>query len=62
MCVSRGGGGCKLRTLLVCLIYNFDLFNKSSLSSKIYSMCQVIVYYDVLNVQPPFNFSNDITK
>ena len=46
--------------LLVCLICNFYIFNNCSLSSKIYNMCQVIVYCDVFNIQPRFNFSNEI--
>ena len=53
---------CKLRKLLVCFTCNFCIFNNCSLSSKIYNMCQVIVYCDVVYVQPRFNFSNEIIK
>ena len=53
---------CKLHKLLVCLICNFCIFNNCSLSSKIYNLCQVIVYCDVVYVEPQFNFSNEIIK
>ena len=53
---------CELRKLLVCLIGNFCIFNNYPLSSKIYNMCQVIVYCDVVNVQTRFNFLNEIIK
>ena len=46
---------CKLRELLVYLICNFYIFNKCSLSFKIYNMCHCVV-----NVQSRFNFSDDI--
>ena len=53
---------CELHKLLVCLICNFCIFSNCPLSSKIYNMCQVIVYCDVVNVQPCFNFLTEIIK
>ena len=50
-----------LMGISVCL-FLFLIFKNCSLSSKIYNMCQVIVYCDVVNVQPRFNFSNEIIK
>ena len=41
-----------------CLLCNFYIFNNCSLKYKI---C-VIVYCDVINVQPRFNFSDEIIK
>ena len=52
---------CKLRKLLVCLLCNLCIFNNCSLSFKIYKLC-IIVYCDVVNVQPLFNFSDEIIK
>ena len=49
---------CKLCKLLVCLLCNFRIFNNCSLSFKI----RVIVYCDVVNIQPCFNFSDEIIK
>ena len=43
-----------------CLLCNFCIFNNCSLSLK-YTTC-VIVYCDVVNVQPRFNFSDQIIK
>ena len=51
---------CKLRKLLVCLLCNFCIFNNCSLVVK-YKIC-VTVYCDVVNVQPRFNFSDEIIK
>ena len=48
---------CELRKLLVCLICNFYIINNCSLILK-YTIC-VIVYCDVVNVQPHFNFSDN---
>ena len=50
---------CKLRKLLVCLLCNFCIFNNCSLSVKIYNKC-VILYCDVVNVQPCFNIFDEI--
>ena len=55
VCVCVCVSVCKLRELLVCLICNFCIFNKCSLSFKMYNMCHCVV-----NVQPRFNFSDDI--
>ena len=52
---------CKLHKLLVCLLCNFCIFNNCSLSFKIYKI-YVIVYFDVVNVLPLFNFSDEIIK
>ena len=41
--------------MCVCL---FCIFNNRSLSFKIYTKC-VIVYCDVVNVHPRFNFSDN---
>ena len=49
---------CKSHKLLVCLMCNFCIFSNCSLSSK----NNVIVYCDVVNVQPHFNSSNEIIK
>ena len=72
MCVGGGGGGggggacvracarvcvCKLRKLLVYLFFNFCIFSDCSMSFKIYKMRY---YCDVVNVQPHFNFSDEI--
>ena len=46
----------KLRKLLVCLLCSFCIFNILK-----YTIC-VIVYCDVVNVQPRFNLSNEIIK
>ena len=48
----------RLRKLLVCLTCNFRIFSNCSSSSEIYNNLCVIVYCDVVNVQPRFNFSN----
>ena len=50
---------CKLHKLVVCLLCNFCIFNNYSLSLQ--KIC-VIVCCDVVNVQPHFNFSDEITK
>ena len=72
MCVCGGGGGgavgvracvlarvcvCKLRKLLDYLFFNFCIFSDCSMSFKIYKMRY---YCDVVNVQPHFNFSDEI--
>ena len=59
MCVCVRACVCVCK-LLVCLICNFCIFNNCSLSSKIYNNLCVIVYCDVVNVQPHFNFSDEI--
>ena len=46
----------KLRKLLVCLLCSFCIFNILK-----YTIC-VIVYCDVVNVQPRFNLSEKINK
>ena len=51
---------CELCKWLVCLLCNFCIFNNCSLSFKINNMCQIIVYCDVVNIQPRFNFSDEI--
>ena len=57
-CVRACVRVCKLRKLLVCLLYNFCIFNNCSLNFKIYNMR----YFDVVNVQSCFNFSDEIIK
>ena len=49
---------CKLHKLLVCLICNFWIFNNFLWVLK-YTVC-VIMYYDVVNVEPRFNYLPDI--
>ena len=61
LCMRACVSVCELCKLLVCLICNFCIFNKGSLSFKIYTMC-VIAYCDVVYVQPHFNFSDEIIK
>ena len=53
---------CKLRKLPVCLLIlcNFCIFGNCSLSFKIQKY--VILYCDVVNVQPCFNFFDEIIK
>ena len=53
-------GGGELPKLLVCLLCNFCI-SVTLLSVLKYTVC-VIVYCDVVNVQPRFNFSDAIIK
>ena len=48
--------------LLVCLLCNFCIFGNCSLSFKIIYTIYVVVYYDVINKQPRFNFSDEIIQ
>ena len=53
----------RLLKLLVCLLCNCCIFNNCSLSfKKIKNKKCVIVYCDVVNVQPHFNLSDEIIK
>ena len=42
--------------------HQFRIFSNCCLSFKIYNILCVIVYCDVVNVQPHFNFSDEIIK
>ena len=52
---------CKLCELLVSLWCNFCIFSKGSLSFKIGRVC-VTGFYNLVNVQPRFNFSDEVNK
>ena len=60
-CVGVGVRQCVcVCKLPVCLLCNFYIFNNCSLSLKD-TVC-VIVYCDVVNIRPHFNFSAEIIK
>ena len=62
VCVRACVHVCKLRKLLVCLLCNCCIFNNCSLSFKIYNMFYCVSLSDIVNVQPRFNFSDEIIK